>query len=106
MPAGMGGSAAGAAGSSGPSACSNSPTVPLPVEPLGISTDHVAERLARVLWAERPDPATLARAGTLRTSADVQAFARTMLQDRRAEATVKALMRLPTSCANSKSTMR
>jgi hypothetical protein len=29
----------------------------------------------------------------LRTSADVQAFARTMLQDRRAEATVKALMR-------------
>ena len=92
MPAGMGGSAAGAGGSSAPSACSTSPA-PLPVQALGISSDHLAERLARVLWGERPDPQALARAATLRTSADVQAVARVMLQDPRAEATVKALMR-------------
>ena len=92
--AGAGGSAAGAAGSSGPpvQACTNSPA-PLPVQPLGISTDHVAERLARVLWGERPDASTLARTATLRTSADVQVLARTMLQDPRAEANAKALMR-------------
>ena len=49
-PAGMGGSTAGAGGGA---VCPSS-SAPLPVEQLTISTDHVAERLTRLLWASGP----------------------------------------------------
>jgi hypothetical protein len=65
----------------------------LPNHPLTITPDHAAERLSRLLWAQRPDAALLSRSANLRTSADVQAMARIMLQDARVEASARALMR-------------
>jgi hypothetical protein len=63
----------------------------MPVRGIGISPAHVAERLARFLWNERPDEALLARTVSVRSTDDVKAVARTMLADGRFNNGVEAL---------------
>jgi hypothetical protein len=73
-----------------PSLCAR-PAPPRPVRPLGISTAQVAERLARLLFAGRPDAALLARTASLQTSTQVMALARELLSDGRTAYGVAAL---------------
>jgi hypothetical protein len=96
---GAGGTTGGAGGAGGaggtvmpppPATCAAEPR-PLPVRALTIPTSQVAERLARLLFADRPDAALLARTESLRTSADVQALTRELFRDGRARGGVHAL---------------
>jgi hypothetical protein len=90
----IGGSGGGGGSSAGPAtvAC---PAIPAPLssQPLGISTDHAAERLARLLWGTRPDPDLLIKAQLMRDNLGVMGLARDMLKDPRASGQVLKLMR-------------
>jgi hypothetical protein len=91
------GSAGGTGGIPGPpamvpDACGVVPA-PMPLAAVSLSPAHMAERLARFLWAGRTDEDLLARAAALRDTRDLFQLADQMLRDPRAEAAVRGLMR-------------
>jgi hypothetical protein len=61
--------------------------------PVNVSAAWLADELSRLIWAEEAgDPALVAQAALVRTSADVQALTRRMLRDARARRGVSAFV--------------
>jgi hypothetical protein len=91
-PAGMGagGAAGGPSDAGGPVATCTMPA-PMPARPLVTPGPEMGRRLARLLWRSEPDGPLQMAATTLRTTADVAALARDMLQDSRSGVGLAAL---------------
>jgi hypothetical protein len=68
-------------------------TYPPPPTPLPISGRDAVERVARVLWREQPDDATLAAASAVKTKQDLELMVRPMVADPRATEGVGAFFR-------------
>ena len=90
--AGMGGpvGVGGAGGIGGASGCLAAPG-PQPVRMILVDRRQLAERMARLFFADAPDQALLARTATVGSSSDVRLLARELFRDPRARNGVSAL---------------
>jgi hypothetical protein len=89
---GSGGQIGSGGGSGGPPPGCTIAAAALPVRPLAISSEQVADRLARFLRGDRADVGLVQQAAAATTSADVVALARKMVERGEAQVGIDALV--------------